>query len=183
MSDTAKAAFVEPLKLTDQEHARLVASFARPDDRRTHPRFIAPPAFKVLVRFDTGSAATLAVRVPVSDLSVGGIGLFHSAFIPPGAKCVVSMLSIDREAIAVRGVVAHCQFIAGRAHVIGIHFESPIDPGAFIPILADKSKPAPTPEDAAPVGADAPDIDITDAPAATAHAHAASAAAPDTHAP
>ena len=132
MADTPKAAFVEPLKLTDLDHARLVASSTRPDHRRHHVRFSAPPGFKVLVRFDTGSAATIAVRVAVSDLSVGGIGLFHSAFIPVGARCIVSMLNIGREAVAVRGVVAHCEFVAGRAHVVGIRFDMAVEPADFI---------------------------------------------------
>lgn len=172
MSDTAKAAYVEPLKLTDQEHARLVANCHRADERRSHTRHPAPPGFRVLVRFDTGSAASLAVLVPVSDMSAGGIGLLHSSYICPGARCVVSMLSVDREAIAVRGQVTHCEFIAGRTHIVGVMFDSPVEPADFIPVTPDKVKapppppaspsdPANTPSDPGAIDADAPDTSIS----------------------
>jgi hypothetical protein len=150
MPDPIKVAFVEPLKLTDQEHARLAATAHQPDERRAHPRFPAPPSFKILVRFDTGSAATLAVRAPVCNLSVGGVALFHSSFITPGARCVVSMLNTDREAVAIHGVVAHCQFISGRAHVVGVRFDGPIDPRSFLSAPADKSGGASEPSNTGP---------------------------------
>jgi hypothetical protein len=171
MSEALKAAFVEPLKLNEQEHAKLVAQASRPDERRSQPRFPAPPTFKVLVRFDAGSAATMAVRLPVSDLSEGGIGLLHSSFIPAGVRCMVSMITVDREAVSVRGSVAHCQYIGGRAHIIGVRFDSPIDPTMFIAVAPEKPRPAGGGTRATPDGAGKVDAG-TAGPTATPVAHA-----------
>lgn len=76
------------------------------------------------------------------DLSEGGMGVLHGAFLHEGSSCVVKFKTEDGSPIAVEGRVVRCRLIKGRIHEVGIEFTSRQDLSVIFPSLG-AGRPAP----------------------------------------
>ncbi len=76
------------------------------------------------------SEATM--QVACHNLSAGGLGVLHSAYIYPGTKCVIRLPNVDGRKIDVPGTVVRCQHAAGVVHDVGIRFTTPIEARDFV---------------------------------------------------
>ena len=76
------------------------------------------------------SEATM--QVACHNLSAGGLGVLHSAYIYPGTKCVIRLPNVDGRKIDVPGTVVRCQHAAGVVHDVGIRFNTPIEARDFV---------------------------------------------------
>jgi CheY-like chemotaxis protein len=77
-----------------------------------------------------GSAITC--RVACRNLSCGGIGVVHSAFLYPGSTCVVTLPRQGGRPLAASGVILRCVHVQDMVHEIGIKFDREIDVGEFM---------------------------------------------------
>lgn len=77
-----------------------------------------------------GSQTTFVVAC--RNLSSGGIGLLHSAYVHCGTACIVLLPRADGTTSTVQGTVVRCTHLTGTIHEVGIRFESPIDPKQFV---------------------------------------------------
>lgn len=57
------------------------------------------------------------------NLSRGGIGLLHSAYMYPGSRVTVRLPRLDGREAPVEGVVARCEHRQGIIHEIGVRFD------------------------------------------------------------
>lgn len=81
----------------------------------------------MLVVFNPDNADTRAkFRVIPSDLSTGGVGFLHGAFVHPGTPCHLILSDLLGQSRVVCGVVARCELAKGRVHTVGVKFEYPI---------------------------------------------------------
>ncbi len=71
-------------------------------------------------------------NVACRNLSSGGIGVLHSAFIYNGTKCVIELKGTNGQMQTIEGTVLRCSHVQGTIHEIGIKFTKPIDPHLFI---------------------------------------------------
>ncbi len=125
------SSILEPLKLSERDHAYLGSFIPTADERRRQARTHMTARFRVIVRFDSGTATSAPIRSAASDLSDNGIGIWHSAFIPVGTRCSLSMLDADCRLVSLKGKVVRSEFVSGRAHIIGILFDEPIKASRF----------------------------------------------------
>ncbi len=72
------------------------------------------------------------VVVACYNLSAGGLGVLHSAYVYPGTKCLVRLPNVDGRKVDVPGVVVRCQHARGVVHDVGIRFNAPIEARDFV---------------------------------------------------
>lgn len=71
-------------------------------------------------------------RVVPANLSSGGVGFLHGAFVHPGTPCDIMLSKLTGEPELIHGVVARCELASGRVHLVGVKFNAPIDTRRFI---------------------------------------------------
>lgn len=71
-------------------------------------------------------------EVAPRDLSCAGIGLLHNGFFHAGTVVTLTLHSLDREPILVRGVVRWCRHAIRQVHESGVEFDRLIDPRHFL---------------------------------------------------
>lgn len=77
-----------------------------------------------------GSSATF--NVACRNLSSGGLGVLHSAYVHKGTRCTVELPATDGQTVSVEGAVVRCVHVSGTIHEVGVQFSKPIDPKLFI---------------------------------------------------
>lgn len=88
------------------------------------------------VKHADGSVA--AMTVACRNISRGGVGLLHAAYMHVGTPCSIFLPRAGRADTCVPGVVVQCRHVGGRVHEIGVRFDESIEPRDFV---------AATPED------------------------------------
>jgi hypothetical protein len=82
-----------------------------------------------------GTAASIVVAC--RNLSSGGIGIFHSAYMHVGSPCAVALPRNGKPDAVTRGTVVRCRHLGGRVHELGIKFTDAIDPRDFVDATAE----------------------------------------------
>lgn len=82
-----------------------------------------------IIHADKSEAST---RVVSRNLSRGGIGVLHSAFIHPGSGCRIEIPTAAGSVRTVSGKVARCIHRGGVLHELGIKFDRHIDLRQFV---------------------------------------------------
>ena len=92
---------------------------------------------------------TTSHKVRMRNISTGGVGFFHNAFVHCGTRCYVALRSASGEGVAVAGEVTWCRFLSNSTHEIGVRCDEDIDLTKFV--AAETLATAPSPgEDEAP---------------------------------
>lgn len=86
-------------------------------------------ALPMAVFHSDGSRAGL--QVACRNISSGGIGILHSAYMHVGIPCEVTLPRAGLSAVTVPGRVVRCRHVGGKVHEIGIQFRKPIEPREF----------------------------------------------------
>jgi len=81
-----------------------------------------------------GSAATMPVAC--RNISCGGAGLLHSAFVHPGSRCTLHLPRRSGEMVVVAGRIARCKHVVRMIHELGVRFDNNIDVRPFMPAAA-----------------------------------------------
>ncbi|MBK9188712.1 MAG: PilZ domain-containing protein [Phycisphaerales bacterium] len=78
-----------------------------------------------------GNAAT--IRVACRNLSRGGLGVLHNAYVHTGSDCRVLLTHYERGETWIDGRIVRCVHRGGVVHELGIQFHEPIVLGEFMP--------------------------------------------------
>ncbi|GAB4110284.1 MAG: hypothetical protein Kow00105_19050 [Phycisphaeraceae bacterium] len=126
---------IDTLKLTNEQWAELAEKLDRvPTDYRGQRR---------AVRIEYKKLAQIAVAIKVSgtqwtkyvvrsrDLSEGGIGFLHGAYVHEGSACRVILKDLSDKVICIDGQVKHCVHVSGTVHKVGVQFNEKIDLSQF----------------------------------------------------
>ncbi|MGA2500942.1 MAG: response regulator [Tepidisphaeraceae bacterium] len=124
--------YVDSLRLSEDDEIEILADLARETtmrngrDRRHQSRvpYQRRAGLMVQMHHPGGTIANYLVRV--RDLSSGGMGFLHGSFVYSGTRCAVILLTNDKKAIRVDGVVVRCSHVRKHIHQIGLHFDAPI---------------------------------------------------------
>lgn len=73
-------------------------------------------------------------NVACRNLSSAGVGVLHSAYIHPGAACVIELPDNQGRSQTIEGVVVRCCHVQGTIHEVGIKLSTPIDTRQFLNI-------------------------------------------------
>lgn len=124
------------LGLGRSELLKLLSDLDQSGDGEHASRKFARWPYRVLwvdVRLEHPGGTDISVRIACRNLSAGGIGLLHNAYVYPDTMCTVWLPHPEKRVMAVRGQVVRCQHIRGNVHEIGVQFEEPVDPREFVP--------------------------------------------------
>lgn len=99
----------------------------RPDERRKHERlpFHEETVLLCALRTQLGQAPFL---VKCIDISAGGIGFLHGAFIHLNTPCRMTLIAGGKIGFRLTGTIARCQHFKGHIHLVGVKFDEPLDP-------------------------------------------------------
>ncbi|MCC6427024.1 MAG: PilZ domain-containing protein [Phycisphaerales bacterium] len=106
------------------------------DGKRAHSKrkFVRWPFRQICVQLTIchtgGSKATMCVAC--RNLSCGGLGLLHNAYVHPGRACQVSLPHVSGHYVEVPGKVVRCSHLSGIVHEVGIQFDEPIRINDFV---------------------------------------------------
>ncbi|MBK7404124.1 MAG: PilZ domain-containing protein [Phycisphaerales bacterium] len=64
--------------------------------------------------------------VACRNISRGGVGVLHNAYVHTGTNCTVSLPRADGVVVGLRGSVVRCSHVKGLVHELGIRFENSI---------------------------------------------------------
>ena len=146
---------IRTVRVSAQERNQLLRALAQKEScspaahQRTsaRQRYDLPDGLPMRVEHPGGSVGYYKVE-PI-NLSDGGLGFLHGAFMHIGTACVARMTTSDGEQVLIPGKVARCKCIRGTIHKIGVKFHRRIDINNFLatePADPDSSdEPAPTP--------------------------------------
>ena len=81
-------------------------------------------------------------KVRMRNVSTGGVGFFHNAFVHCGTRCYVALRSLSGGGVAVAGEVTWCRFLANSTHEIGVRCDEEIDLTQFVEAEALAAVPA-----------------------------------------
>ncbi|MEM7623270.1 MAG: response regulator [Planctomycetota bacterium] len=70
----------------------------------------------------------VVLNLAARNLSKGGLGVLHSAFVYPDTTCTVALSSNEGANLAISGKVTRCVHLRGVVHELGIMFDEEIDP-------------------------------------------------------
>jgi len=130
---------IDCLHLSETQHRKLVekldaqAQAPKGSDHRQHPRYpyLVPCGVSVRVKHP-GSDEWQRYLVRPRNISAGGLGFFHGAYLYQNTYCVVALRTRRGETVQKNGHVAYCRHIAGPIHEIGLAFEDLLDVRTFV---------------------------------------------------
>lgn len=82
-------------------------------------------------------------KVRMRNVSTGGVGFFHNAFVHCGTRCYVALRSLSGQGVAVAGEVTWCRFLSNSTHEIGVRCDEEIDLTQFVDAETIASAPSP----------------------------------------
>ncbi|MAY75534.1 MAG: hypothetical protein CMJ31_12635 [Phycisphaerae bacterium] len=98
---------------------------------RAHARWpFRAAALPVAIVLPGGS--TKRILLACRNLSSGGAGYLHNAYMHPGTRCIVTLPSLSGAVEHVEGEVARCQHRRGVIHEVGIRFDKPLEMREFV---------------------------------------------------
>lgn len=85
-----------------------------------------PFEHRVSVTIEHPGSSVVTFEVQARDLSRTGLRAQHANYVYPGSPAAVSFLRGRTVLFTVQGRVVRCEYVGGRAHDVGIAFESPM---------------------------------------------------------
>lgn len=128
---------VDSLRLSDKEHAALLAQLERDAAGRHTPDLRHSTRYRYTVREGLvyvleGCNTNFLVRP--RNLSNGGCSVLHGSFVYPGTGCTIVLRMLDNRSVLTPGRVVRCRCVRGRVHEIGIQFDRGIDIDDFVEV-------------------------------------------------
>ena len=119
---------VSEVRLSERERGALVAAMKahHGSERRRHERHLLPQSFALLVRIQHPGGTATTLSVTARDLSMSGVGFFHTSYIHPGTPAVFIMKRLGGEAVPVPGAIMRCRHVSGRVHEVGAVFDAEV---------------------------------------------------------
>ncbi|MCB9855393.1 MAG: response regulator [Phycisphaerales bacterium] len=105
-------------------------------ERRRSPRYPYNVKSCVIHLQPSGGGPPVSYLVSTRDISSTGIGFLHGAFVYPGAKCVIQLITLHGTWQNVPAMIARCDYVAKGVHDVGVQFHEPIDASEFCPEAA-----------------------------------------------
>jgi hypothetical protein len=96
-------------------------------DRRRNERLPHRVHEGLVVTFSRTDGADAHYLVHPRNISRGGMGFLHEAYLQPETECRVSLYAVNEGTIEVSGRVVDCRRISGRLHEVGVAFSEPLN--------------------------------------------------------
>ena len=102
--------YIEGMRLSERERTVLIELMKKSGvtDRRKSPRIVVEGNFSVLLTMDAPGGSTAYFKIYPWDLSRGGVGFFHRAFVYPGTRCTFIGRTFEGKPLTIKGEVVRC---------------------------------------------------------------------------
>jgi hypothetical protein len=97
----------------------------RRKNRREHERLPFNEDALLLCEVKSGEK-TPPYLVKCIDLSVGGLGFLHGAYVHVGTPCIITLIVGKKQGFRADAKVARCEHHKGHVHVVGVKFDQPL---------------------------------------------------------
>lgn len=124
--------YIDVLRLTTQQLEMLQemlnqAEGERPSEsKRKIDRYPASCFGPALLELKHPSGGEARFIIYPLDISTGGIAILHGSFIHPKSKVRIRLALPGGDKLPIEGLVSHCHYLRGKAHVVGVGFTRPI---------------------------------------------------------
>ncbi len=124
--------YIDVLRLTTQHLEMLQemlnqAEGERPSvSKRKIDRYPASCFGPALLELKHPSGGEARFIIYPLDISTGGIAILHGSFIHPKSKVRIRLALPGGDKLPIEGLVTHCHYLRGKAHVVGVGFTRPI---------------------------------------------------------
>lgn len=123
--------FVDLLRLLEADRRALTQR--NPSDARSAQRAAALSLPGVRAELTQPAGNTGKYIVYPAELSPTSIAVLHGAFVHPQSVCTLYFRAADNEPLMMKGKVASCVHVKGRAHEVVLELENPIDLNLLVP--------------------------------------------------
>ena len=130
MSDNS---YIDLLHLSEEQAVEIVNALqsggtCRIDERRQFERLPFQEEALLLCEVKTkGAKKNPQFLVKCVDISAGGIGFLHGAYMHNHTACIITLIGRNKNGFRVEAKVARCRHISGHIHLIGAKFNKPMD--------------------------------------------------------
>jgi hypothetical protein len=124
--------YIDLLHLTEEQAIEIVHTLqtggtCRIDERRKHSRLPFQEEALLLCEVKNKHRKSPPFLVKCIDISAGGIGFLHGAYMHTGTPCVITLIGRNKSGFRIEAKVARCQHHTGHIHIIGVKFNKPMD--------------------------------------------------------
>lgn len=125
--------YMDLLRLSEEQVLEIVRelqrkdSSSRKDNQRQHERLPFHEDALLLCEIKTARGGP-PFLVKCIDVSAGGLGFLHGAYIHVDTPCVVTLVVRKKTGFRVEAKVARCQHHRGHIHIVGVKFDQAMDP-------------------------------------------------------
>ncbi len=99
--------------------------------KRLHARWpFRKTSLRLTLEHPGGSRAVF--QVACRNLSRGGTGVLHNAFVHTGTPCALELPKLDGQSEAIKSSVVRCTHRRGVVHELGVRFDEPIQLSDFV---------------------------------------------------
>lgn len=81
---------------------------------------------------DHPGGSRVDITVACRNLSRGGAGVLHSAYVHTGTLCEIELPKPDGSTVSRTGTIVRCSHVKGLVHELGIQFDEPIHLRSFV---------------------------------------------------
>lgn len=162
--------YIDVLRLTTQQLEMLQemlnqAEGERPSElKRKIDRYPASCFGPALLELKHPSGGEARFIIYPLDISTGGIAILHGSFIHPKSKVRIRLALPGGDKLPIEGLVTHCHYLRGKAHVVGIGFTRPIPEDMLKIWIGGSGMPSTVPAPAAAARASESGLAPTDGP-------------------
>lgn len=129
------------LQLSEQQWGNLIAvmeagkgpTVPATRDRRDLDTVRYPFVRRAALRISHPGGTVTTHLVRTRNLSTGGVGFIHGAFLYPQTTCHVALQTRHGESVALSGQVGWCRHVSGKSHEIGVRLNQVIQVDEFVP--------------------------------------------------
>lgn len=117
--------------MTKEQVLELMQELRRADkpdrkrNRREHERLPFNEDALLLCEVKSGEK-TPPYLVKCIDLSAGGLGFLHGAYVHVGTPCTVTLIVGKKQGFRTEAKVARCEHHKGHVHIVGVRFDQPL---------------------------------------------------------
>lgn len=129
--------------LSDMERASVapIKRHGPNKNRRGQTRYIYHQDAKLICQMSQDLGASMQLIVRCRNISIGGLGFLHGAYVHPGTRVVLTLISATKQGYRINGSIVRCRHLTKNIHEVGVAFDETIDLDAMLPGLAEEILP------------------------------------------
>lgn len=78
-----------------------------------------------------GFSIPVAYQTYGHDVSATGLSFLHGGYVHAGTRCVTQLITTYGTWNDVKGTVVRCKYVQGNIHVVGVEFDTPVNPAVY----------------------------------------------------